>query len=117
MSFPRETATDQSSVQGKELAASPGYHNPGVVMKAALLLLVLFVRPPTVVTIHGRVTDSSRGNGIAGASIVIPELNLSAQTDTAGRYNIRSTGLAANGTVTIEARRIGYFAGKASVAV
>jgi len=86
-------------------------------MKAALLLLVLFVRPPTVVTIHGRVTDSSRGNGIAGASIVIPELNLSAQTDTAGRYNIRSTGLAANGTVTIEARRIGYFAGKASVAI
>src|SRR6476619_1792426 len=74
---------------------------PGVVMKAALLLLVLFVRPPTVVTIHGRVTDSSRGNGIAGASIVIPELNLRAQTDTAGRYNLRSTGLAANGTVTI----------------
>jgi Ca-activated chloride channel family protein len=86
-------------------------------MKAALLLLVLFVRPPSVVAIHGRVTDASRGNGIAGASIVIPELNLRAQTDSAGRYNFRSTGLAANGTVTIEARRIGYVARNVSVAI
>lgn len=53
-------------------------------MKAALLLLVLLIRGPSVVTMHGRVTDSSTGKPIPAASVVM-QLNLGTHTDSLGR--------------------------------
>ncbi len=84
-------------------------------MKAASLLLVFLLHQPAVVTIHGRVTDASTAIGIAGASVLIPALSISTQTDQEGRYTIRSTAIAANGTVTMSARQIGY--GSRSISV
>jgi len=69
-------------------------------MKAALLLLVLLIRGPSVVTMHGRVTDSSTGKAISAVSIVIPALNLGTHTDSLGRYTLSTSSVAANSTVT-----------------
>ena len=37
--------------------------------------------------ISGRVTNQEDGSGVGGATVTIPELNLSATTDRAGRYS------------------------------
>ena len=86
-------------------------------MKAASLLLVFLLHQPAGVTIHGRVTDASTAIGIAGASVSIPALSIGAQTDHEGRYEIRSTAIAANGTVIVAVRHIGYGSRSTSVAI
>lgn len=68
-------------------------------MKAALLLLVLLIRGPSVVTMHGRVTDSSTGKAVPAASVVM-QLNLGTHTDSLGRYTLTTSSVAANSTVT-----------------
>ncbi|HUQ18160.1 MAG TPA: carboxypeptidase-like regulatory domain-containing protein [Gemmatimonadaceae bacterium] len=43
----------------------------------------------STVSIGGRVTDSASGKALIAANVLIPELNTSTNTDTAGRYELK----------------------------
>lgn len=74
-----------------------------------LLALVTFLAPPALAQetgqVTGVVTDSASAQPIASAMISIVGTRLAALTDANGRFTVLNVPV---GTVTVEARRIGY---------
>ena len=58
------------------------------------------------IVLSGRVTNQEDGSGVGGATVTIPELNLSATTDRAGRYSLTVPAALARGQ-TVEVRVLG----------
>ncbi len=70
-----------------------------------LLFLLAPVAAMSQVTVSGRVTDRSTGDGMPGANVFLLELNRGASTDPNGDYVIASV---PGGTYTVIASFIGY---------
>lgn len=84
---------------------------------AALLAVTFAGRPLAAqqpVTVSGRVTIEG-GAPLAGASVNITQLGLGDYTDAEGRYRIQVPAARAQGTYTVQVRRLGYKATSASL--
>jgi iron complex outermembrane recepter protein len=77
--------------------------------KIAALLLVLFTAfkvSATVLALSGQIIDAETKSPIAGATIAIPELKISVNTDENGQYTFQK--IPARGKFVLEARFLGY---------
>jgi len=86
-------------------------------MKSATLLLIALLLSGSAVApgistavLRGRVTDSSTGAAVSGASVTVAGQTPGAQTNAEGRYELRFTPASATARITVVARRIGYAA-------
>ncbi|MET4081152.1 iron complex outermembrane receptor protein [Pedobacter sp. UYP30] len=64
-------------------------------------------------TITGKVTDASNNQSLPGATIFIPDLKVSAETDKDGNFSL--TNLPNKGVYLIEVRYIGYISGTKTI--
>ena len=69
------------------------------------LFLISFGLAGTDGTIRGKITDAISGDGLPGANVIIPELNMGAAADMDGNYLILNIPV---GTYDVVVQMIGY---------
>src|SRR5712671_1808938 len=91
-------------------------HTRLVILGSAFILSVPGISNRAPLVLHGRVSDATTGNPIAGAAINVTESRSSAITDAMGQYRLVIENTPAD-TLRVVVRRVGYMAETSAIAV